>query len=334
MYFFIFLLISLQLKEVETPRINQIQVIGTHNSYHKKPEYISWAKNYVKETEDWDYEHLPLDVQLDNGVRSFELDIHNTPEGWKVMHVPKFDEKSTCPNLQECLRVICEWSNRNPEHVPISVLLEWKSEGPIIDKTITAPTKQDIERIEKDILAVWSRDRIITPDSVRGDFKTLEEAILKKGWPALEESRGKIMFIFHNKRELRELYLEGYPNLEGRLMFVNSYPGKPYSATIIIDNPFNEEIPMWVQKGYFIRVFGGDPKSQNSDKAKLKNDKAFSCGAQIISTDNPPGEPHPETGYVMLFPDGSTVRWNPINEPLNNNIPPEPKLHNNACQSK
>jgi hypothetical protein len=37
--------------------------------------------------------HLPLDVQLENGVRSLEIDIHNTPNGWEVMHVPHLIKK-------------------------------------------------------------------------------------------------------------------------------------------------------------------------------------------------------------------------------------------------
>lgn len=311
--------------ESSLPKMNQIQVIGTHNSYHKRPQYITWAKGYVKQSVDWDYEHLPLDMQLDNGVRSLELDIHNTPEGWKVMHAPKFDEESTCSNLQECLRVIREWSDRNPGHVPISVLIEWKSEGPIIDKTITEPKKEDIERIENDILSVWSKDRIITPDSVRGEYKTLEEAILKKGWPSLDEVRGKIMFIFHNRRELRDYYLQGHPNLEGRAMFLNSRPGEPFSATVIIDDPYHKEIPTWVKQGYYIRVFGGDPKTHSIEEVKARSEQAYSCGAHVISTDNPPGEACPKTGYFALFPDGSTIRWNPVNGPSITAFPPEKK---------
>ncbi len=308
---------------VSLPRMNQIQVIGTHNSYHKRPSYLSWAKNYVKETEGWDYEHLPLDVQLENGVRSFELDIHNTPEGWKVMHVPQFDAGSICPNLHECLRVIKEWSDKNPTHVPISVLIEWKSEGPTINKSITVPKREDVDRIEADILSVWSRDRIITPDDVRGEFKTLEEAVLKKGWPLLNEVRGKIMFIFHNRGVLRGYYLEGHPNLENRLMFVNSNPGEPFCATVVVDNPYREQIPELVKKGYFIRVFGGNPKSQPMNKVREKDEKAFACGAQVISTDNPPGESCPKTGYFLLFPEGTTVRWNPVNSLFNMSSPPE-----------
>ncbi len=312
-------------EESISPRMNQIQVIGTHNSYHKRPQYLTWAKDYVEYTKGWDYEHLPLDIQLENGVRSLELDIHNTPEGWKVMHAPKFDAESTCPNLCECLRVIREWSDKNPKHVPITVLIEWKSEGPTIDKTITIPQKEDLERIEKDILEVWNKERIITPDFVRGKYNTLEDAILKKGWPLLDHVRGKIMFIFHNRAQLRDYYLEKYPNLEGSLMFVNSRPGEPYSATVIIDNPFHEKIPTWVQQGYFIRVFGGDPKHLTINQVKTKDERAFSCGAQVISTDNPPGEACPKTGYFTTFPDGSTIRWNPINSPINISTPPEYK---------
>lgn len=316
--------------EISMPKMNQIQVIGTHNSYHKRPQYLSWAKEYAKQTKDWDYEHLPLDLQLNNGVRSFELDIHNTPEGWKVMHVPKFDDASTCTNLQECLRTIREWSDQNLWHVPISVLIEWKNEGPVIDKRITVPTIQDIERIEEDILAVWSKERIITPDSLREDFKTLEEAILNKGWPALDEVRGKIMFIFHNRKKLREMYLDGHPNLENRLMFVNSRPGESFCATIIVDNPYNTEIPEWVKKGYIVRVFGGNPKSQRLDSVKEKDEKAFSCGAQIISTDNPPGEIDSKTNYFLTFPDGSTICWNFINAPAGITGYPEPKITQKA----
>lgn len=311
-------------EEIVLPRMNQIQVIGTHNSYHKRPEFLSWAVNYSKEVSGWDYEHLPLDVQLENGVRSLEIDVHNTPNGWEVMHVPHFDKESTCSNLKECLGAVREWSDKNPKHVPIIIMIEWKSEGPVIDKNITYPQKQDIERLEEDILSVWQRERIITPDSVRGNCKTLEEAVLTNGWPILDEVRGKVLFIFHNKRELRQMYLEDHPNLEGRAMFVNSVPGEPFAATVIVDNPYREDIPEFVLKGYIVRVLGGDPKHQNIDRVKERDDKAFSCGAQVISTDNPPGEVCGKTGYFVAFPDGSTVRWNSLNSPINTSEPPEP----------
>ncbi|HOV33988.1 MAG TPA: hypothetical protein PLX23_11580, partial [Candidatus Hydrogenedens sp.] len=65
-------------------------------------------------------------------------------------------------------------------------------------------------------------------------------------------------------------------------------------------------------------------KHHNIDRVKEKDDKALSCGAQIISTDNPPGEIHEKTEYFATFPDGSTVRWNPLNCPSNTSEAPEP----------
>ena len=53
--------------------MNQIQVIATHNSYH-----IAKEKPLMP---DLAYSHPPLNEQLDNGVRGFELDVYLQPEG-------------------------------------------------------------------------------------------------------------------------------------------------------------------------------------------------------------------------------------------------------------
>ena len=51
-------------------RVNELQAVGTHNSYHLRTEGV--------DRPEWDYDHLPLDQQADaQGVRQFELD----PEG-------------------------------------------------------------------------------------------------------------------------------------------------------------------------------------------------------------------------------------------------------------
>ncbi len=299
----------------DPPRMNQIQLIGTHNSYHRRPAHLETVMKIDKRTKDWDYEHLPLDAQLDKGVRSFELDIHKTIDGWKVMHVPHFDAESTCDTFKDCLNVIKQWSTSHSNHVPIIVLVEWKGEGPVIDKSIKVPDKNDLDELDEIILNVFGKEKLITPDMVRGNFSTLEEAILKRGWPFLDEVRGKTMFVFHNRGKLRELYLEGHPNLEGRVMFVNSRPGESFAAVLIIDNPYVKDIPKWVRDGYIVRVFGGDPKKHRLDECKLKDEVAFTSGAHIISTDYPPGCEYRNNGYFTAFPDMSTVRWNPVNLP-------------------
>jgi hypothetical protein len=41
--------------------------------------------------------------------------------GFKVLHVPHIDYRTTCVTLVACLAQIDEWSRVNPRHVPIMV---------------------------------------------------------------------------------------------------------------------------------------------------------------------------------------------------------------------
>ena len=119
-------------------KINQIQLIGTHNSYHAglapSEAKLMMEKN-LKLYQALEYRHRPLDDQLSAGVRQIELDIYadseggryahpagpdnvaaaNLPEdpqfdpnglmkqpGFKVMHVQEIDYRSTCQQLIAC----------------------------------------------------------------------------------------------------------------------------------------------------------------------------------------------------------------------------------------
>src|SRR5579875_2010732 len=69
----------------DEPRLNQIQVIGTHNSYHIAPapaimEII--ASGSRRQAEGLDYTHRPFAEQFGRlGVRQIELDVFADPKG-------------------------------------------------------------------------------------------------------------------------------------------------------------------------------------------------------------------------------------------------------------
>src|SRR5579859_8048191 len=68
----------------ETVRLNQIQVIGTHNSYHAgiaPSEQKLWEQRNPKLLRGLDYRHAPLPDQLSAGVRQIELDIFADQKG-------------------------------------------------------------------------------------------------------------------------------------------------------------------------------------------------------------------------------------------------------------
>ncbi len=76
--------------------LNQIQVVGTHNSYNtgfapSEEKYVS--SHYPAAFHGVDYHHQSLPKQLDAGVRQLELDIVTDPKGGRFSH-PKIVELS------------------------------------------------------------------------------------------------------------------------------------------------------------------------------------------------------------------------------------------------
>ena len=65
-------------------KINQIQVIGSHNSYHAGllPGVRAFlAKEKPDSLRGLDYAHPPLNQQFDSGIRQIELDVYADSKG-------------------------------------------------------------------------------------------------------------------------------------------------------------------------------------------------------------------------------------------------------------
>src|SRR5579862_1465645 len=70
-------------------KLNQIQVIGTHNSYHAgiaPNESKIWQAKYAEAYKGLDYQHQSLPQQFDSGVRQIELDIYADTKGGLYAH--------------------------------------------------------------------------------------------------------------------------------------------------------------------------------------------------------------------------------------------------------
>ena len=242
----------------EEVRLNGIQVIGSHNSYHLAPPKAVLGvigKFHDGAVEAWDYSHPPLAKQLDAGVRQFELDIYAdtkggtfaTPLAWKlanlsgaklpvfdstgelakpgfkVLHVPDIDCWSNSPTLDGALAEMVKWSAEHPGHLPVMVLVECKdSPHPPLPTKPEAFTRERLLELDAAILKAVPREKLLLPDDVRGGEKTLREAVLKKGWPELGKVRGKFLFALDNEGEIRDRYLTDNESLEGRVLFVSA----------------------------------------------------------------------------------------------------------------
>lgn len=312
-------------RAAEPLRMNQIQVIATHNSYHLRPEEPRWSrlKALSPDAREWDYSHADLDVQLERGVRSFEIDLWITSDGFDVLHVPVLDFGTSCADLALCLGRIKRWSDSNPGHIPVVTIFEIKSESaaaPGSDRYVALDAAV-LARLDERIVEVFGRASILTPDEVRGDHPTLNEAVTRSGWPPLDQVRGRHMFVMMNGGAPRGIYTDGRPSLEGRIMFTRSEAGDADGAFILHNDPDIESIRKLVNEGYMVRTRADSGLRQGRSGDTRRRDSAMASGAQIITTDFPPGEAHPDTGYVVVFEDGATVRCNPVNAPEGCSVP-------------
>ena len=333
-------------------RINQIQILGSHNSYKQAIDpslmkILSVADSATARS--LDYAHIPLAEQLDLGLRNLELDIFHDPEGgryavpygvravaeqglppgppfdpggrmqqpgFKVLHVQDIDFRSHCLTLNQALTNIIQWSKQHPDHLPVTILFNAKDN--VINRPhFTRPlpfTRTVFDELDRAILHVIPRDHLITPDDVRGDFDTLEEAILTRGWPTLGGGRGKIMLLLNGNQAKRNAYTEGHPSLKGRLMFVDVPEGVPEAAFLVINNPIKEGelIRKLVQAGYMVRTRAdsGTREARSNDTRRFQ--AALQSGAQVISTDYYQPDPAFGTGFQVRLPEGFIARFNAI----------------------
>lgn len=334
--------------------LNQIQVVGTHNSYHAgiaPNEMALWQSKAPREFEGLDYKHAPLAAQLDAGVRQIELDVyadahgglyadplaphllaaaHQSADpafdpdgvmkhpGFKVLHVQDIDYRSTCMTFTTCLTEVRRWSQAHPRHLPLFILVETKQDKPLpqVQKVTPEPfTPAVFDALDAEILSVFSRDEILTPDDMRGTHATLNEAIRTSGWPTLEVARGKVVFLM-DQRPMTPVYLEGHPSLRGRILFTNSTPGADDAAFLERNDGPAEEIRTLVQQGYLIRARTDVDTREARTNSTARRDAMLSSGAQILSTDYPASEPASWPGhYRVSLPAGAPARCNPVNAP-------------------
>ena len=297
----------------DTLRTNQVQVLATHNSYHIQQDAP------IASSPTTQYTHPPLDQQLDLGVRGFELDVANAPDGqFPVLHTPVVDNTSNCTPLAQCLQVVKTWSTAHPGHVPIFILIEPKNDD--IDFTIDPSLRRfdaaGLDQLDSIVRSTLGR-QLITPDSVRGKAKTLRAAVTRKGWPTLEKTRGKVMVVLNTSGAIRDAFLQGHPSLEKRAMFVTAAERSPAAAVIKMDDPDEARIQQLVKDGFIVRTRADADLVQGRNRDVTRRDLALRSGAQIVSTDFEVAVPAIGGDYVVQIPGGTPARCDPVNAPKN-----------------
>ncbi|MEN1678232.1 MAG: phosphatidylinositol-specific phospholipase C1-like protein [Planctomycetota bacterium] len=328
--------------------MNEVQVIGSHNSYKLAIDgpLLDLLKAFSQDAQALDYAHVPLTEQLDMGVRGLELDLYHDPDGgryakplglemvrrlgktpdpfdegpmlrpgFKVLHVSDIDFRSNQPTLAGCLAELRRWSEAHRGHLPIVVTMNLKTDpAPVPGAVKPLPFDRDaLNRLDAELIEGLGRDRLITPDLVRGDAETLNRAVLERGWPTLGDLADRFLFAMDEGGEKRREYLRGHASLRERVMFTTPSPGEDDAAVLVMNDPLKDgpRIAELVQAGYLVRTRAdaGTSEARAGDRRRL--DAALASGANIVSTDYYLKDTRFGTNYEVRLPNGAVCRERP-----------------------
>ncbi len=297
-------------------KLNEVAFVGTHNSY-QLTSLESYSRIYealdiitfgIVSDEKTSFNMDTLTEQFEVGLRNIELDVETVVKGgetsFTVCHDPFVDNTSTCYDFAVALKEIKLWSDNNPEHLPISVVVELKTIAMPMNgfASFTVKYAQEFDAIIREVLG----DTLLTPADVMGDYESLKAMREADAWPTLGDCLGKVMIILHP-----EDVTDDYVALDTTMRTQAMFPMVRYAnrnadyAAFLLDNEPDDAIKHegeTVGKGFIVRT--------RADSFPTYSEKRYSrineCSSQIISTDYPVR--YGESNYHEFSFDGYTVK--------------------------
>ncbi len=306
-------------------RLNDIQLLGSHNSYKLAMAAENMAaleKANPEIAKSLDYSHPPLTDQLNLGIRTLELDVFYDPGGklfgrqhvdgggtssFPVMHVQNLDDRSSCLNLLECLQQLRKWSETHPDHLPIFISFNAKDEvidrpGFVHPKAFDQAAWNALDHELRDALG----SRLITPAEV---FKGLRLV-----WPKLAVARGHFLTVLDEGGDKRAQYADRWHH---RAMFADLPEGEEGAAIMIVNDPIADfaRIQSLVKDGFIVRTRADADTREARTGEVERRDAAFASGAQLVSTDYYLPANGFGTDYRVVMPGGGIGRCDPMRVP-------------------
>jgi hypothetical protein len=342
---FILSSISVFAADYSDRKLTDLTYIGSHNSYKQAlhPKLMVWLNRIEPKTaQALDYGHPPLATQLSLGLRLFELDIFYDPAGnlyqnplgdawlfrdesfsaqhsqalqmpgFKVLHAQDIDFRTHCITLAQCLSELTRFSIANPNHVPIVITFNLKSQTVDLPGfTEPLPFNQTaFIGLQRTIIDHLGLTRIFRPAELQGQWTSLAAAVENNGWPLIKALRGKFLLVLDESEETLRPYSALLAKPGHNIFFKTPPIGHPDAAILILNDPIKQsaEIEQAVTKGYLVRTRADANTLEARTNDATRRDAAFSSGAQLISSDYYRAEPRFKGYYEVRFESGGFVR--------------------------
>ncbi|MBR3835886.1 MAG: hypothetical protein IKJ69_03750 [Clostridia bacterium] len=297
-------------------KFNEVAYIATHNSYQLQsvPSYRKVYRDLEAVTfglidgDAPEYCSDTLTEQLDVGIRSIELDIETVVDGDDISfvcaHSPLIDMASSCYNFSLALEEVKMWSDANPRHLPITVIIEPKKFY-LLDSGMRF-FNMEHARVLDDLLRDVFGEKLLTPADMMGDYPSLKAMREADGWLPLEECAGKVVVLLHDTTVTGK-YIKQDETIKSQAMFpMLRYRDrdKNYASFLIVNKP--KDIAKYSQelifdKNLIVRTRVDTYGSYNDEDRIL----TLESGAQILSTDYPTKADMTDVPYSVTFENGT-----------------------------
>lgn len=230
-----------------------------------------------------------LTDQLNCGVRSFELDVSLRGESMTVCHNLLTESESYAPDVEGALKELKMWSDYNPQHLPVIVIMEFKNGISGQEE----PTMEGILAFEELLYGVMG-DKLFTPQDALGEYDSFAEFVAADAYPTSAETVGKFIFMLHatgNDADGQGIapYLDLDRTMSSLGMFIANAGDWTYEAecVFVVRNDLDLD---WVRatvernlaENRFVRVQSDIYGARNEDRLAF----ALRAGANIISVDS------------------------------------------------
>lgn len=294
-------------------KLNDIQMLASHNSYKKKAVplgrlFVGLGDSFA-EARALNYEYLSLTKQLELGIRSMEFDLRLRKDQFMLTHVPLVDNSSVAPLFDQALQEIKLYSDHNPNHLPIIILLEIKDDWMILDHALQKIDSNHLIKLNN-LLRLRLDDHLFEPHMMMESGISLKETVQTTGWPSLSELLGKIIFVLH-PGSFTNMYYELDPTLETLPMFIGAYKDQiteDYASFVVHNTPDVSSISNLVSQNFMVRT--------RIDSSLIFNESDFEqaklSGAQILTSDFTVGRKDLSVSDMIYLPNQKMIIRKPI----------------------
>lgn len=293
-------------------KYNEVRMLTTHNSYKKSVPVSLYALSSKvfgpKTLKSNMYEHDTPVKQLENGVRGLELDIRWQFNGFKIFHQHLPDNLSNSPDWKMTLEELRLWSQANPSHVPITVLVEIKYDDPELNPLYRKMDEEKFRQLDDTIKTIMGKEQVITASGLMGNYPSLGAMVENNGWPALSAMKGKFIFLLHPDSEYTDMYINRDRTLKTQMFVpvisngdIEKYPD--YAAFVLSNDPNDTSIKGLVNRHYVVRTMMDSGLYYDENRKAA----ALACGAQMLTTDLEKGVIMPKTDYTAYISGKYTI---------------------------